>query len=99
MTLPIGERYEIVFLSQHLIGPKLDEKAVTKAVKCAKNTVQYWLNRWKESKDLLSDMKRSERSRATTDKVDQRISKFASSDKIATTSDIKSVLKRHKTSE
>ena len=46
------------------MGQQLGDKAVTKAVKCAKNTVQYWLNRWRESKDLLSDMKRSESSRA-----------------------------------
>ena len=44
MTLPIDKRYEIVFLSQHLMGPQLGEKAVAQAVKCAKNTVQYWLN-------------------------------------------------------
>ena len=66
------QRYEygIVFLSQHSMGPQLSEKAVAKSVKCAKNTVPYWLNRWKESKDL-SDMKRSGRPRATIEKVDQ----------------------------
>ena len=72
---------------------QLGEKAVAKAVKCAKNTVQYWLNRWKESKDL-SDMKRPGRPRATTEKVDQRIYKLAGSDNIATTGDMQSVLKR-----
>ena len=69
-TLPIDKRYEIVFLSQHPMESQLDEKAVTKAVKCAKNTVQYWLNRWKESKDL-SDMKRPGRSCLKTEKVAQ----------------------------
>ena len=68
MTLPMDKRCEIVFLSQHPIGLQLGEKAVAKAVKCAKNTVQYWLYRWKESKNL-SDMKHPGRPRATTEKV------------------------------
>ena len=70
MTLPIDKRFEIVFLSQHPMGPQLNEKTAAKAMKCAKNTVQYWLNRWKELKNL-SDMKHSGRPRATTEKVDQ----------------------------
>ena len=74
------------------MGPQLSQKAVTIAVKCAKNTVQYWLNWWKESKDL-SDMKRSRRPRATTEKVDQRIYKLAGSNNIATIGNIRSILK------
>ena len=89
--LPIDKRYEIVFLSQHPMGSQLDEKAVVKAVKYVKSTVQYWLNRCKESKDL-SDMKRPGRSRATTEKVDQRIYGLPSSDNIATTDDIQNAL-------
>ena len=93
MTFPIDKRYEIIFLSQHSMGPQLNEKTVAKAVKCAKNIVQYWLNRWKESKDW-SGMKRPERLRATTEKVDQQISKVAGRDRITTTGDIQNVLKR-----
>ena len=93
MTLPIDKRYEIVLLSQHLMGPQLGEKAFAKAVKCAKSIVQYWLNRWKESKDL-SDMKRSARARAASEKVDQPISKLADSDCIASTSTRQNVLKQ-----
>ena len=52
MTLSVDRRYEIIFLTHHPMGPQLGVKAVAKAVKCAKSTVQYWLNRWKESKDL-----------------------------------------------
>ena len=93
MTLPIDKRYELVFLSLRVMGPQLGEKTVAKAVKCAKHTVQYWLNRWKESKNL-SDMKRSGRPRATTEKVAHRIYKLAGTDNIATTGDIQGVLKR-----
>ena len=95
MTLPIDKRYEIVFSSQHPMGPQLGEKAVAKVVKCAKNTVQYWRNEWKESKDL-SNMKRPERPCETVEKVDQRIYKLAGRDNIATTGDIQSILKRAK---
>ena len=68
MLLSIDKRYEIVFLSYHPMGPKLGIKAVAKAINCAKSTVQYWLNRWKESKDL-SDSKRTGRPRGTTQKL------------------------------
>ena len=71
----------------------MGEKAVAKVVKYAKNTVQYWLKRWKELKDL-SDMKHPGRPHATTEKVDQRIYKLPGSDNIATTADIQSVFKR-----
>ena len=84
MTLPIDKRYKIVFFSQYPMG----EKAVVKAVKSVKSTVQYWLDRWKQSKDL-SDIKRPGRPRATTEKVDQRIYKLAGNNNIATTGDIK----------
>ena len=70
MILPIDKRYEIVFLSQHPMRPQLGEKSVAKAVKCAENTVQYWFNRWRGSKDL-NDMKHPGRPHATTEKVDQ----------------------------
>ena len=54
------------------MGLQLGEKAVAKAVKCAKNTVQYWLNWWKKSKNL-NDVKHSERPPATTTDVSQSL--------------------------
>ena len=71
MTLPIDKRCEIVFLSQH----PMDHSCVAKAVNCANNIVQYWLNR-------------HGRARATTENVEQRICKLADSDNIATTGDV-----------
>ena len=75
------------------MGPRLDEKPVAKTVRCAKSTVQYWFNQWKESKDL-SDMKCSKSSREITEKVDQRISKLEDSDRIGTKNDREEVLKQ-----
>ena len=58
MILSVDKRYEIIFLSHHPMGPQLGVKAVAKAIKSAKSTVQYWLNRWKESKarSVLDDL-------------------------------------------
>ena len=89
MSLSSDKRYEIVFLSYHPMEPKLGVKPVAKV----KSTVQYWLNRWKESKDL-SDSKRTGRPLGTTEKIDQRISDLATDDNSATTRDIRRVLKR-----
>ena len=72
MALPMHQRYEIVFLSQHRLGPKLGHKTVAKVVKCSTSAVQYWLSRWKQSKDL-DDSARTGRPRATTPKQDQQI--------------------------
>ena len=76
MTLSVDKRYEIIFLSHHPMGAQLGVKAVAKAIKYAKSTVQYWLSRWKQSKDL-SDSKCIGRPRSITEKVDQRISDLA----------------------
>ena len=65
MVLPVHQRYEVMFLSQHLMDPKLSHVAVAKAVKSDVTTVKYWLKRWKQSKDL-SDSFRSDRPRETT---------------------------------
>ena len=74
MALSLHKRYEIVFLSNHPLGPQLNHMDVAKAVHCSTSTstVKYWLNRWNESKDL-DDSPRSGRPRATTQEQDQRI--------------------------
>ena len=95
MSLALNKRYKIVLLSAHSMGPMLGTKTVAKAVRCAKTILQYWLNRWNESKDL-SDRKRIGRPRATTEKVDQRIGDLATQENIVTTRDIQLVLKRAK---
>jgi len=93
MALPIHKRYEIVFLSSHPLGPQLGPKAVAKRVKCDKKAVKYWLDRWKESKDL-TDLPRSGRSRSTTPKQDEQIVSLANKETFATSRDIQNRLKR-----
>jgi len=87
MALPLHERYEIIFLSQHPLGPKLSNTAVAKAVHCGVTTVKRWLKRWKQSKDL-SDSSRSGRPRATTPKQDQQVVSLAERQTFVTSRDI-----------
>ena len=69
MTLPRHQRYEIIFLSQHPLDPKLGDKSLQKAVKCSMSIVQYWLNRWGQSKNL-DGSDRTGRARAMTPEQD-----------------------------
>jgi transposase len=87
MALPVHKRYEIVFLSNHPLGPRLNHTAATKAVNCSTSTVKYWLKRWTQSKDLI-DSTRSGRPRATTSKQDQRIVSLAEKQTFITAGDI-----------
>ena len=88
MSLELHQRYEIVFLSRHELGPKLGMKAVAKVIKCDKKTVKYWLNRWNQCKDLI-DLRRSGRPCATTTEDDQQINQIAEQETFATSHDIK----------
>jgi transposase len=93
MAVPVHTRYEIVFLSNHPLGPKLSHAAVAKAVHCAKSTVKYWLRRWTQTKDL-KDSTRLGRPRATTSKQDQRIVSLAEEETFITARDIANKLNR-----
>lgn len=93
MPLPLHIRYEIVFLSTHRLGPKLNHTDVAKVVHCDTSTVKYWLNRWKQSKDL-HDSPRSGRPRVTTQKQDQRIVSLVDQQIFVTAQDIASKLNR-----
>jgi transposase len=95
MALPMHKRYEIVFLSNHPLGPQLNHTEVAKAVHCSTSTVKYWLNRWIESKDL-SDLVRSGRPRATTQEQDQRIVSLAEQQTFVTAQDIANQLERER---
>ena len=90
MSLPIRKRYEITFLSDH---PKGNHADVAKAVHCSIYTVKYWLDRWKQSKDL-TDSNRPGRPRATTQKRDQRIISLAKEKTFITAQDISNKLNR-----
>ena len=93
MTLSLHKRNEIVFLSNHPLGPQLNHTDVAKVVHCSTSTVKYWLNRWNESKDL-DDSPRSGRPRATTQEQDQRVVSLADQQTFVTAQGIANQLKR-----
>lgn len=93
MTLEVYQRYELVFLSEHTLGPKLSHAAVAKAVHCSVTTVKRWLKRWKQSKDL-TDAPGSGRPRATTAKQDQQVVALAEQQTFVTSEDIANQLNK-----
>ena len=93
MSLPIHKRHEILFFSNHPKGPQLNYVDVAKAVHCSIYTVKYWLDRWKQSKNL-TDSNRSGRACATTQKQDQRIISLAKENIFITAQDISNKLNR-----
>ena len=66
---------------------------MAKAVHCSIYTVKYWLDRWKQSKDL-TDSNCSGRARATTQKQDQRIISLAKEKTFIIAQDISNKLNR-----
>ena len=52
MCLAFHQRHEIILLAKHIYGPKFSQTKVAKIMKCHRNTVKLWLDRWEETKDL-----------------------------------------------
>ena len=53
MSLVPHQCYKIVFLAKHIYGPKFSQTKIAKIMKCHRNTVKRWLDRWEETKDLF----------------------------------------------
>ena len=76
-----------------VIHPQKNHADVTKAVHCSIYTAKYWLDRWKQSKDLTGS-NRSSSPRATTQKQDQRIISLAKEKTFITAQGISNKLNR-----
>lgn len=76
MSLPLNKRYEIVFLHEHSAGPKWGYGKIASHIHCSKSTVIYWVQKYKQNKDLTDEQK-SGRPRKTTKAQDKRIVKLA----------------------
>ena len=55
MQLSIQKRWEIIFLHLHRLGPKLSLRRIAKELKCSQDTVQKWINRYQETRDVQDD--------------------------------------------
>ena len=93
MSFPVHKRYEIVFSHLPPRSPKLGYTEITDAVGCSKSTVGYWINRWKETKDL-TDEPRSGCERVTTIKGDKKIVNITVNDENATASKFQQKMKQ-----
>src|SRR5579871_7038888 len=82
MQLSIQKRWEIIFLYLYRLEPKLSIRVIAKELRYSKDTVQTWINRYQETRDVQEEEKQ-ERKRKTSEKEDL---------------DIISITKKHRTS-
>src|SRR5579871_2692474 len=82
MQLSIQKRWEIVFLYLHRLGPKLGIRAIAKELRCSKDTVQTWINRYQETGDIQEEEKQG-RKRKTSEKEDLDIISIAKKHRIS----------------
>lgn len=93
MPLSLNKRYEIVFLNQHPKGPKWGFEKIAAYVKCSKSAVQYWVQKYKQNKNL-NDEKKAGRSRCTTEMQDKRIVKLGMKEHNITSNEIQQNLEK-----
>lgn len=72
MSISYKKRLEIAFLALHPKGPKMNNSAISKYVKCSITTVKKWVKRYRETGDVLEEEK-APKNRATTAKQDDMI--------------------------
>ena len=75
MSLTVKQRWEIVFLCTHRLGPKLSLPAVAKEIKCSISTASHWLKPFRETGDVLDKPGRG-RKRKTSEPDDKKIFKL-----------------------
>jgi transposase len=89
MSLPLHKRYKIVFLAKNQYGPQFGSSKIAKIVN--HKTVNHWLNRWKETKDLF-DRSPSEAPRKITVEQDRMMVDMALDEMSATSKTIQDEL-------
>ena len=65
----IRQRWEIVFLKSHPLGPKLGYDKISKAIGIPKSSVRFWWKRYKQTGDVQDEEGRG-RKRKTTERDD-----------------------------
>lgn len=93
MSLSLQKRWEIVFLSQHRRGPKLSQREVAREVNVSKSTVKKWINRYKETGDVIEE-ERSGRPKLESSKMTKIIKTAMDSGKAMSSGDVHNRLKR-----
>src|ERR1700722_1470897 len=93
MSLSLSQRYEIVFLKFHPLGPKLSNNAISKHIGCDPKTVRHWLDRWQNNEDLTS-LSATGRPRATSEETDSKIVTIAKRTQDVSSNEISKILKK-----
>src|SRR5579871_5575503 len=87
MQLSIQKRWKIVFLHLHRLGSKLGIRAIAKELRCSKDTVQTWINRYQETGDVQEEENQG-RKRKTSEKEDLDIVSIAKKHRISSSMEI-----------
>lgn len=72
MPLSIGKRWEIIFLTQHSLGPRLSNSKAAKHINTDPKTISHWVETWKNTGDV-QDEPHVGRKRKTSEKEDSLI--------------------------
>jgi transposase len=96
MELSIQQRWEIIFLHLHRLGPKLSIKAIVRELHYSRNTVKTWIHRYQETGDVQDEEKQG-RKRKTSEKEDLDIISMAKKQKTSTLADISTSMSRQGT--
>ena len=96
MELIIQKRWEIVFLHTHRRGPRLSLRVIAKELKCSRDTVQTWINKYKETGDVQDEEGRG-RKRKTSEKEDLNIITIAKKQRTSSLADISTAISRQGT--
>ena len=72
MSLTVKQRWEIVFLCTHRLGPKLSPGLAAKEIRCSKSTARHWLETFEETGDVMDKPGRG-RKRKTSESEDKKI--------------------------
>ena len=96
IQLSIQQRWEIVFLHTHRLGPKLGIHAIARELHCSRDTVKTWINRYQETGDI-QDEEGKGRKRKTSEREDLDIISIAKKQRTSTLADISTSMSRHGT--
>jgi transposase len=96
MEFSIQKRWEIVFLHLHKLGPKLSIRAIAKELKCSRDTVQTWINRYQETGNIQDEEGRG-RKRKTSEREDLDIVSIAKKHRTSTLADISTAMSKQGT--
>jgi transposase len=91
MPLSMKRRWEIVFLKKHRLGPKLEISDIAKEVRCARQTVRTWLDRYEKTGDV-QDLEGRGRNRITTEREDMMIGNLMEKDSERSAADVSSMM-------